>query len=200
MKQWVERLLAVIVLAVISPLLLVMAASVAIKMGRPVLFFQERAGRGGRPFKLVKFRTMSETRDLNGNLLPDHERLSTFGRRLRKTSFDELPQLFNIARGDMAFVGPRPLPLVYVDRYSESERSRLDVLPGLTGWAQVNGRNTVDWEDRLALDVWYVAHRSLLLDLKILLATIRVALTGGGINAKDSATMNELRPPNDGGL
>ena len=198
LREWTERSIAAIILVVISPLLLVIAASVALTIGRPILFSQERAGRGGRPFKLVKFRTMHELRNLNGRLLPDSHRLTAFGRWLRRTSIDELPELVNIARGEMAFVGPRPLPMVYVDRYSEIERSRLDVLPGLTGWAQVNGRNAIDWDDRLALDVWYVAHRSLLLDLKILLVTIRVVLLREGINAEDSATMNELRPPIDG--
>ena len=198
MRKWIERFLAAIVLAVISPLLLIIAASIASTMGWPVLFTQERAGRGGTAFKLIKFRTMHESLSLNGELLPDSDRLTAFGRWLRNTSLDELPELLNIARGEMAFVGPRPLPIAYVERYSESERLRLDVLPGLTGWAQVKGRNAVEWDTRLALDVWYVSHQSLLLDLKILLATIRIVLLRVGINAKDSATMKELRPPIDG--
>ena len=197
MRKWIERFIAAIVLAVISPLLLIIAASIASTMGWPVLFTQERAGRGGTAFKLIKFRTMHESRSLNGELLPDSDRLTAFGRWLRNTSLDELPELLNIARGEMAFVGPRPLPIAYVERYSESERLRLDVLPGLTGWAQVNGRNAVEWDTRLALDVWYVAHRSLYLDLKILLATVRAVLLREGINAQNGAAMNELRPPTD---
>lgn len=198
MRNWTERFFATIVLVTLSPLLLVVAATVAFTMGRPVLFRQERAGLGGKTFTLLKFRTMDESRNRNGQLLSDADRLTTVGRWLRKTSIDELPEFVNVARGEMAFVGPRPLPTTYVDRYFDDEHSRLDVLPGLTGWAQVNGRNDVDWDDRLALDVWYVEHRSVLLDLRIVLATIPVVLTRKGINGKDRATMNELRPPMDG--
>lgn len=195
-RKWIERIVASIIAAVLSPLMLVIATSAAFLIGRPILFRQDRAGLGGKPFKLVKFRTMSDARDTNGKLLPDFERLTSFGQWLRRTSLDELPEFFNIIHGDMAFVGPRPLPIEYMVRYSDFERSRLDVLPGLTGWAQINGRNTVDWDERLALDAWYVTHKSLRLDLKILFATVRVVLRREGINFSDGTTMDELRPPN----
>jgi lipopolysaccharide/colanic/teichoic acid biosynthesis glycosyltransferase len=152
-------------------------------------------GRGGQPFELWKFRTMTDERGSDGALLSDAERLTPFGRRLRSTSLDELPELWNVLRGDMSLVGPRPLPVAYRDRFTLTEARRMEVRPGLTGWAQINGRNAVDWDDRLAMDVWYVDHRSLELDLRILLRTARVVLGRQGVAAEGSATMHELRRP-----
>lgn len=186
---------AVAGLVVFSPLLLVIAAAVRAKLGRPVLFRQQRAGLDGVPFELTKFRTMTDDRSDDGQLLPDADRLTSFGRWLRSSSLDELPELMNVVRGEMSLVGPRPLPTTYLDRYTPDEARRHEVLPGLTGWAQVNGRNDSTWEDRLAHDVWYVDNRSLWLDLRILARTVGAVLRRDGINAQDHETMRELRPP-----
>jgi sugar transferase EpsL len=192
----VQQLVALSSLIVLSPLLTVIALLVRLRLGSPVLFRQERLGLGGRPFVLVKFRTMTDDVDpATGSPLPDDERLTALGRWLRATSLDELPELWNVVRGDMALVGPRPLPIRYLDRYSAEERRRHEVRPGLTGWAQVNGRNAVGWDDRLAMDVWYVDHRSLLLDLRILWRTVRLVLRREGISGEGTDTMPELRPP-----
>ena len=190
-----ECALALALLVASAPLTALLAAVVRLKWGRPVLFRQTRAGLGGRPFVLYKFRTMSDARDESGSLLPDARRLSGLGRWLRSTSLDELPELWNVVRGDMAFVGPRPLPVTYLDRYTAEEARRHDVRPGLTGWAQVNGRNSVPWDERLAMDIWYVNNRSLALDLKIAALTLRLLVRRTGINSEGHATMHELRPP-----
>jgi lipopolysaccharide/colanic/teichoic acid biosynthesis glycosyltransferase len=169
------------------PLLLVVALVVWLGMGRPVLFRQTRAGRQGRPFEVLKFRTMREGEG------PDHERLTPFGRWLRTTSFDEIPQLLNVLRGEMALIGPRPLPVRYLPRYSPDQARRHDVRPGLTGWAQVNGRNALSWEERFALDCWYVDHQGLGLDLKILFLTLVKVFTREGISRAGEATMGEFQ-------
>ena len=179
----------------LSPVLLFIAILVRLKLGSPVFFRQERPGLKGRIFRMWKFRTMTDRRDDAGQLLPDSERLTNFGRWLRATSLDELPELINVLRGDMSLVGPRPLLVQYLDRYTAEERRRHDVRPGLTGWAQVNGRNATTWEDRLRLDVWYVDHRSFLLDLKIIIRTVTIVLRKEGINSTETATMPEFRPP-----
>lgn len=158
------------------------------------MFCQERAGRHGIPFTMYKFRTMREARDGSGFLLPDSERITPFGNWLRSTSLDELPQLANVVRGDMSLVGPRPLPIAYIPRYTDTEARRHEVRPGLTGWAQVHGRNLVGWDERLSLDVWYVDHRSILLDFRILFQTARLVMRLEGISAEGEATMSELRP------
>jgi sugar transferase EpsL len=163
-------------------------------MGSPVLFSQERLGLFGKPFELKKFRTMDEERDEQGTVLTDDCRLTRLGVWLRHTSLDELPELWNIARGEMCFVGPRPLPTSYRDRYSKEEFRRHAVRPGLTGWAQVNGRNELEWNDRLAMDVWYVDHQSLRLDARITFMTLREVLAQRGISSEGSVTMEELRP------
>lgn len=181
-------------LVILSPVLAVVALLVRLRLGTPVIFRQERAGLGGRPFVLLKFRTMTVERDGRGVLLPDGQRLSRFGTRLRALSVDELPELWNVLRGDMSMVGPRPLPTSYLRRYTAEEQRRHDVRPGLTGWAQVNGRNTVCWDERLAMDVWYVNHRTLWLDARILIRTVQKVLTRAGIAAEGEATMGELRP------
>lgn len=184
-------------LLLLSPVLLLLAAVVRGVLGAPVLFRQRRAGRGGAPFRIVKFRSMADRRDPEGRPLPDAERLGRFGCFLRSSSLDELPELWNVLRGEMSLVGPRPLLPEYGDRYSRRQARRLEVRPGITGWAQVNGRNALDWERRFELDVWYVDHLSFPLDLKILLRTAWKTLRREGIAAEGSATMEEFRgsPP-----
>lgn len=178
----------------LAPVLGVVAVLVRLRLGSPVLFRQLRAGLGDRPFELVKFRTMTAERGADGELLPDADRLTPFGARLRATSLDELPEMLCVLRGDMSLVGPRPLPVKYLDRYTSEQRRRHEVRPGITGWAQINGRNTTDWDQRLAMDVWYVDNRSMLLDLRILWRTVVVVLRREGISAEGEATMGELPP------
>ncbi len=192
-KRLFDLLLAGLAVLLLSPLLLVLALLVLIFHGRPVLFGQVRPGFRSRPFRVYKFRSMSDARDASGKLLPDDQRLTRFGRFLRSTSLDELPELFNILRGEMSLVGPRPLLMQYLERYSPEQARRHDVLPGLTGWAQVNGRNALTWEDKFALDVWYVDHRSLWLDIKILALTFLKVFKREGINQPGSATAEEFK-------
>lgn len=198
--RWSKRVLdcvtACVLLLLLSPLLLVVALSVASRLGRPVLFRQERPGLHGRPFELLKFRTMNEARDAMGVLLPDAERLTPFGRMLRKLSLDELPTLWNVARGDMSLVGPRPLLMRYLERYSEDQARRHEVRPGVTGWAQVSGRNALSWDEKFAHDVWYVDHASFILDLRILFKTIWVVFRRHGVSHGGHATMPEFRGRN----
>ncbi len=167
------------------------------RLGRPVLFRQERPGRHGRPFMMVKFRTMTDARDERGELLPDSERLTPFGQWLRSTSLDELPELWNVLRGEMSIVGPRPLLMRYLPLYNDRQRRRHEVRPGITGWAQVNGRNAVGWLERFEMDVWYVENRTLLLDLRIIALTLRKVIVREGISAAGEATMHEFRGNRD---
>lgn len=166
-----------------------LALRVRTKLGSPVLFAQERPGLHGQSFKMVKFRTMTDKRDADGHLLPDEERLTAFGRWLRSTSLDELPELLNVFKGEMSLVGPRPLLVEYLPLYSPEQARRHDVRPGITGWAQVNGRNAISWEDKFKLDVWYVENQSLWLDIKILWLTVKKVLVREGISAAGDATM-----------
>lgn len=176
-------------LVLFSPLMLWLSHKIRREMGPPALFAQRRAGRGGKPFLLYKYRTMTNARDEKGELLPDEARLTELGKWLRATSLDELPQLWNVLRGDMSLVGPRPLLLDYVPLYNKTERRRLDVPPGITGWAQINGRNAISWPQKFALDVWYVENKSIILDIKIVLLTIKKAVKREGISAAGEATM-----------
>jgi len=180
-------------LIALLPLLLAVAVLVRLLLGSPVLFRQERPGLHGQTFQLVKFRTMTDAADAGGRPLPDADRLTRFGRFLRSTSLDELPELWNVLTGDMSLVGPRPLLTEYLPLFSARQARRHEVKPGLTGWAQVNGRNALTWEDRLEMDVWYVENRSWLLDLKIIWKTIRIVLLREGINQQGSATMERFR-------
>jgi lipopolysaccharide/colanic/teichoic acid biosynthesis glycosyltransferase len=168
------------------------ALAVRVMLGRGVWFPQQRAGLDGRPIVVLKLRTMTDERDSTGQLLPDDCRLTRLGRLLRTTSVDELPQLLNVLHGNMSLVGPRPLPLTYVDRYSAEERRRLETKPGITGWAQVNGRNAISWPEKLRLDVWYVDNMSLRLDLRILVRTLRAVVSRGDVSADGHATMPEF--------
>jgi lipopolysaccharide/colanic/teichoic acid biosynthesis glycosyltransferase len=187
-KRALDVILATAALAVLSPALLIVALAVRLGMGRPVLFRQLRPGRGGRPFELLKFRTMRDARDAEGPLV-DAERLTEFGKFLRRTSLDELPELWNVLRGDMSLVGPRPLLMEYLPLYSPEQARRHEVRPGVTGLAQVSGRNALTWEEKFRLDVSYVEHYSLTLDVKLLMQTIRAVVTARGISAEGSATM-----------
>ena len=191
-KRLFDLLLATPALLLLSPLLALLALLVRIKLGSPVLFRQLRPGLHGRPFTLYKFRTMTGARDAAGNLLPDAERLTPFGRFLRATSLDELPELWNVIKGDMSLVGPRPLLMQYLDRYTPEQARRHEVRPGITGWAQVNGRNALTWEQKFALDVWYVDNLSLWLDVKIILLTVWKILRREGISQPGQATAEEF--------
>ncbi len=192
-KRLFDLALTVPALLVLSPLLGALALLVRWQLGAPVLFRQQRPGLHGRPFILYKFRTMTEDRDAEGRLLPDDQRLTAFGRFLRSTSLDELPELFNVLRGEMSLVGPRPLLMAYLERYTPTQRRRHEVRPGLTGWAQINGRNALDWPQRLALDVWYVDHLSFALDLRIMLITLVKMWRREGISEPGQATMREFQ-------
>lgn len=189
LKRAFDIMVAMPGLIVAAPLLCIVAVLVLWQFGSPVLFTQVRPGLGGRPFRMFKFRTMTDERGPGGELLPDELRLTRFGKFLRSTSLDELPELFNVLRGDMSLVGPRPLLMEYLPRYTAEQARRHEVRPGITGWAQVNGRNAVTWEDRFAMDVWYVDHRSLALDLRILWYTVRSVIRREGVSASGHATM-----------
>lgn len=193
MKRLMDIGLAGIALALLSPLLLMLALGIRITLGRPVLFRQERPGLGGRPFCLVKFRTMRAPRPDLAELESDEARLTRLGRFLRAASLDELPELWNVVRGDMSLVGPRPLLMRYLPRYSPEQARRHEVRPGLTGWAQVKGRNALSWPEKFALDVWYVDHRSFWLDVRILMMTVWQVLIRRGISADGFATMPEFK-------
>jgi lipopolysaccharide/colanic/teichoic acid biosynthesis glycosyltransferase len=191
-KSVLDRTVAGLLLAATAPVMATTAAVVAVAMGRPVLFRQRRPGLHGRPFEIAKFRTMRDAYDASGAALPDAARLTAVGKFLRSTSLDELPQLWNVLRGELSLVGPRPLLMQYLPRYDKEQARRHDVLPGITGWAQVHGRNEVDWDARFRLDVWYVDHWSLLLDLKILALTVVTLVRREGISRRDHATMYEF--------
>ena len=189
MKRSFEFLLSLIVIVFLLPLYMVIFLFVLFSYGPPVLFRQIRPGLNGNLFTLYKFRTMTQKKDANGQLLPDAERLTSFGQFLRSTSLDELPELWNVLNGDMSIVGPRPLLTEYLPLYSEDQMRRHDVRPGITGWTQVNGRNALSWEEKFKLDIWYIEHQSFWLDMKILLMTVKKVLLREGISAKGDATM-----------
>lgn len=179
-------------LVVLSPVLAITAYKVKKELGSPVLFRQTRPGLYGKPFEMIKFRTMKDATDKEGNALPDSERLTDFGKKLRASSLDELPELWNVLKGDMSLVGPRPLLMEYLPLYSAEQAKRHNVRPGVTGYAQVNGRNSLSWEDKFKLDTWYVEHQSFLLDMKILLKTVKKVIIKDGISAEGEATMTKF--------
>ena len=191
-KRLLDVTAASLGLLVLSPLLLLIAVAVRITIGSPVLFRQARPGRYGRPFEVIKFRTMTDARGPDGELLPDSERLRFVGRVLRKTSLDELPELINVAKGEMSLVGPRPLLMEYLDLYTPEQARRHEVLPGITGWAQVNGRNDTAWDDRFKHDLYYIENRSMRLDLHILKRTVARVLQGSGVSQRGQATMRKF--------
>lgn len=192
MKRLFDLIVAIVLLVLLGLPLLLLAAVVRVRLGSPVLFRQVRPGLHGRPFTMVKFRTMTDARGVDGKLLPDAQRLTRFGRLLRSTSLDELPELWNVLRGEMSLVGPRPLLMEYLPLYTPEQARRHEVRPGITGWAQVNGRNALSWEDRFSLDVWYVDHRTFWLDLRILWLTVRKVLVREGISAQGEVTMSKF--------
>lgn len=196
MKRIIDILLSAAALLVLSPVLLIVGWKISRKMGRPVLFVQQRPGLNGNPFMMVKFRTMKDAIDADGELLPDGERLTEFGKFLRATSLDELPELWNVLKGEMSLVGPRPLLMEYLPRYSKEQARRHEVRPGVTGWAQVNGRNALGWEEKFALDVWYVDNQTLWLDMRILWMTVKKVLMRDGISADGEATMGKFNGQN----
>lgn len=192
LKRFFDALLSAAILLCFLPIILLVSALVAIKLDRPVLFKQARPGLNGESFEIIKFRSMLNAADSRGNPLPDEMRLIPFGRLLRSTSLDELPSLWNVLKGDMSLVGPRPLLMEYVPLYNERQKKRHNVRPGITGWAQVNGRNAISWEEKFELDVWYVENQSFWLDLKILFLTVKKVIVREGISAEGEATMSKF--------
>ena len=193
MKRLLDIIFAVVLILALLPVFIILYLLIAIKLGRPVIFKQARPGLNGKPFRMYKFRSMTDEKDENGDLLSDEKRLSSFGKKLRATSLDELPELYNILKGDMSFIGPRPLLMAYLPLYNERQSRRHEVRPGITGWAQVNGRNTISWQDKFELDVWYVEHLSLWLDVKIVFKTIGTVLSRKGISQDGKATAEPFR-------
>lgn len=191
-KRGIDFILSLCVLIVLSPVFLILILLGTVFMGGNPFFTQERPGKDEKIFKLIKFRTMSNKKDKDGNLLPDELRLNKYGKFLRASSLDELPELINILKGDMAIIGPRPLLVRYLDRYNEEQRHRHDVRPGLTGYAQAHGRNAVSWEDKFAMDVWYTTHITLVGDIEIIINTVKSVLKQEGISSETSATMEEF--------
>lgn len=198
LKRMIDFILSLIALIVLSPVLVVLMILGAVFMRGNPFFTQPRPGKNEKIFKLIKFRTMDNRKDADGNLLPDGVRLNGYGKFLRSTSLDELPELVNIVKGDMAIVGPRPLLVRYLDRYNDEQRHRHDVRPGLTGYAQAHGRNAVSWEDKFAMDVWYTKHVTFIGDIKILIDTVKTVLNKSGISSETSATMEEFMGTPDG--
>ncbi|MFF0827871.1 sugar transferase [Brevibacillus sp. NPDC003359] len=193
MKSLFDRCVSFLMLIMLSPLILLVSLLIRWKLGSPVLFVQERPGLHGKPFFIYKFRTMTNERDETGELLSDEQRLGSFGTLLRKYSLDELPQLWNVLRGEMSLVGPRPLLMEYLPLYTPRQLKRHDVKPGITGWAQVNGRNAIDWEQKFELDVWYVENGSFVLDMRIIGLTIKRVFQSTGINQQGSVTVEDFR-------
>ncbi len=193
LKPLIDKVLALILIIILSPIMIIVAILIYLWDGRPVIFTQKRPGFHEKIFKIYKFRTMTNEKDKNGNLLPDAERLKGIGKIIRSLSLDELPQLFNVLKGDMSFIGPRPLLIEYLPLYNKRQRKRHDVKPGITGWAQVNGRNAISWEQKFEYDVWYVENLSFLLDMKILWMTILKVLKRSGISQDGHATMEKFK-------
>ncbi|WP_371375303.1 sugar transferase [Thalassotalea aquiviva] len=192
MKRFFDFIITLIALILLSPIILVTALLVKLKLGSPIIFRQARPGLHGRIFNMYKFRSMLDQVDSNGSILPDEERLTNFGKKLRSTSLDELPGLWNVLKGDMSLVGPRPLLVEYLPLYNKEQSRRHDLKPGLTGWAQINGRNAISWQDKFKLDIWYVDNQSFLLDLKILCLTVKKVFIKEGISAKGEVTMSKF--------
>lgn len=192
-KRFLDFTLSLIAIIILSPVFIIVAILVKIKLGSPVIFTQERPGKDEKIFKMYKFRSMTSERDKNGELLPDEVRLTSFSKKLRSTSLDELPELFNILKGDMSIVGPRPLLVQYLPLYNEFQKHRHDIRPGLTGYAQVNGRNALTWEQKFKLDIEYIKRYSFLFDIKIIFVTIKSVLRKEGISSNTSLTMEEFK-------
>lgn len=192
MKRIFDFSLALFALLTLAPVIAVLVLLIRIRLGAPIFFIQKRPGKHGQAFLMIKFRTMTDARDESGNLLPDAQRLTGFGRFLRASSLDELPELINVLKGEMSLVGPRPLLMEYLPLYSTKQARRHEVRPGITGWAQINGRNAISWEDKFNLDVWYVDHQSILLDIRILWLTVQRVIQRSDINQEGHATMQKF--------
>lgn len=192
LKRLLDIIIASVALILLSPLYLYVSYKVRKNLGSPILFRQVRPGLNGQPFEMIKFRTMTDERDAEGNLLPNEQRLPKFGKMLRATSLDEMPELWNVIKGDMSIVGPRPLLMEYLPLYSEKQAKRHDVRPGMTGYAQVNGRNAISWEKKFELDIWYVENQSIWLDFKIMFQTVKKVLVKEGINQSEEVTMTKF--------
>jgi len=197
MKRIIDLVISLTLLICFSPIVVMTGIFVWVKMGSPILFTQERPGLHGKPFNLYKFRTMLNLEDVQGNLLSDELRLTSFGKFLRKYSLDEFPQLINVVKGEMSLVGPRPLLLEYLEKYTNEQLKRHEVKPGITGWAQVNGRNAITWEEKFKLDIWYVENQSIILDLKILVITFFKVVKKEGITHQDQVTMEKFKGSNE---
>jgi len=197
MKRFIDIMLSLLALIMLSPIMFIVAILIVLKLGKPILFSQKRPGLYGKIFDIYKFRSMKNAIDESGNSLPDSDRLTPFGKLLRSTSLDELPALWNVLKGEMSLVGPRPLLVEYLPLYSPEQARRHKVRPGITGWAQVNGRNAISWEDKFKLDVWYVDNQSLFLDIKILLLTVKKVFLRDGISASGEATMQKFTGNNE---
>ena len=196
-KYLFDLTVSIIVFLILLPVILLVAVLIRIKLGSPILFTQDRPGLNGKVFKMMKFRSMLDAKDKHGNLLPDNERMTKFGAFLRSTSLDELPGLFNVIKGDMSLVGPRPLLVQYLPLYNSEQAKRHNVRPGITGWAQVNGRNAIGWDEKFKLDVWYVENQSFLLDMKILLLTVKKVFIREGISADGHVTIEPFKGSNN---
>ena len=196
MKRIFDILISAVALILLSPVIFIVSRKVGKNLGKPVLFKQCRPGLNGNVFEMIKFRSMRDAEDDMGNELPDSQRLTTFGKKLRSSSLDELPGLWNVLKGDMSLVGPRPLLVEYLPLYSQEQAKRHNVRPGITGWAQINGRNAINWEDKFKLDVWYVENQNILLDLRILLMTVRKVFIREGIHANDHVSIEAFKGPN----
>lgn len=192
-KPFFDFIFSLLLIIILSPVFIVIIILLFLFNKRNVFFFQSRPGKNERVFKIVKFKTMTDDRDASGNLLPDEFRLTKMGRFVRKTSLDELPQLFNVLKGDMSFIGPRPLLVSYLELYNDEQKRRHDIKPGITGWAQVNGRNAITWQQKFIYDVFYVDHMSFLLDIKILLLTVKKVIISEGINTEGKATTESFK-------
>ena len=192
MKFLFDIFFAILLFILLAPIYLIVIILIRLKLGSPVFFVQERPGKDGKIFKMIKFRTMKEAYDKNGNPLPDSERMTSFGNFLRKSSLDELPEILNVLKGEMSFVGPRPLLVEYLPLYNEEQKKRHDVKPGITGWAQINGRNAISWDQKFKLDVWYVENRSFFLDIKILFLTVLKVIKKSDITEEGGVTMSKF--------
>ncbi|MFS1984184.1 sugar transferase [Vibrio breoganii] len=199
MKRLFDFFASLAALTLLSPIIVLVAWKIRKNLGSPVLFRQTRPGLNGQPFEMVKFRTMKDAADDNGNPLPDSERMTSFGDKLRNSSLDELPELWNVLKGEMSLVGPRPLLMQYLPLYNEEQAKRHDVKPGVTGWAQINGRNAISWEEKFKLDVWYVENRTFWLDIKILFLTVKKVFVKEGISADDHVTIEPFKGNTDEG-
>ncbi|HGF7375763.1 TPA: sugar transferase [Vibrio cholerae] len=197
LKRKFDIVVSLVILLFLSPIIAIVAWKIRKNLGSPVLFRQTRPGLNGKPFEMVKFRTMKDAVDSKGNPLPDSERMTPFGDKLRNSSLDELPELWNVLKGEMSLVGPRPLLIQYLPLYSKEQARRHEVRPGLTGWAQINGRNAINWEDKFKFDVWYVDNHSFWLDIKILVLTVKKVFVKEGISAEDHVTMPEFKGNNN---